>query len=119
MKKLILTIAFCGILTSSAQAFDPSLMMSSMPQALALMQTWSPHLIDGMRSIGRSGMSIGKAMSHLVCLPWGLIQCSLGAPFGYFKPGVDNVVLGVLSPFELTYQVVMFPVRIISLGAVQ
>ena len=101
------------------KGFDPTAFSSSAPQALALAAMWSPHVANSLSSTGVGLYNIGKATVSILKLPWGLLQCTLGAPFGYFDSGVKNCWDGMVAPFELVLEVVLLPVRIISLGTVK
>ena len=121
MKKLLMIIflgaAFAVI--KPLHAVDPATMTSAAPKALELAAIWSPHTIKAMQSGGIGLMQIGKATISIFRLPLGILQCTLGLPFGMFSDGVDNCVAGGIAPFELVYQVILFPIRIFSLGTVQ
>lgn len=101
-----------------AHAFEPSTLITALPQAAQLAQTWSPQLIRTMGSTGTGLLKIGTAVFDIFKLPWGLLQSTLGAPFGYFDQGVQNMGTGLLAPCELVLQVLLLPVRIISLGTI-
>ena len=64
-------------------------------------------------------MKIGESAASILLLPAGILQCTLGMPFGMFDDGASNFIKGLCAPFELVYQVVLLPVRIISLGTVR
>lgn len=121
MKKLCL---FCILLAvfswfPEVKALDPATVSAAAPQALELAMMWTPHAVSTLQSCGVGLWNIGKSMVELFCLPLALIQCTLGAPFGYFGDGVSNFVTGGAAPFKLVYHTVMLPVRLISLGAVR
>lgn len=120
MKKLLMVVLISGCLLTPfrARAFDPSMMMSSLPQALALANLWSPHVIQGFRAGGIGFMRMGDSLLHIGYLPLGLGECTLGAPFGKFWQGCDHTVTGMLAPIDFVYQTVMLPIRFFSLGSV-
>ena len=124
-KKLLLAAVllwFAALIPGNApecKGFDPTAFSSSAPQALALAALWSPHVANSLSSTGVGLYNIGKATVTILKLPWGLLQCTLGAPFGYFGEGAQNCLKGICAPFELVYQVILLPVRIISLGTVR
>ena len=102
----------------SVKAFEPSSLVTAAPQAAQLAQTWSPHLIRTLNSTGTGFLKIGMATFNIFKLPWGLLQSTTGAPFGYFDSGVQNMGEGLLAPCELVLQVLLLPVRIVSLGVI-
>ena len=113
-----LTVAFSPLQSSKTYAFDPSMFITALPQAAQLAQTWSPQFFRMMGSTGTGLLKIGTATCNIFKLPWGLFQSTLGAPFGYFDQGVQNIGQGLLAPCELVLQVLLLPVRIISLGTI-
>lgn len=110
---LMLTMSFVPL-----KAIEPSTLITFAPQAMQLAQTWSPHLARVMSSTGTGLLKIGTATFNIFKLPWGLLQSTLGAPFGYFGNGLQNMGEGLLAPCELVLQVILLPVRIISLGTI-
>ena len=115
---LILLLAAFIILTPSAKAIEPSSLITAAPHAVQLAKLWTPHLTRTLSSTGTGFYKMGAATLNIFRLPWGLLQCSLGAPFGYFDDGCSNVAQGVVAPFELILQTILLPVRIVSLGTV-
>ena len=100
------------------RAIEPSTFITALPQAAQLAQTWSPQIFRAMGSTGTGLLKIGTAVFDIFRLPWGLLQSTLGAPFGFFDSGVQNMGKGLLAPCELVLQVLLLPVRIISLGTI-
>lgn len=118
LKNFLLIIMLCFFTAIPLKALEPSSLISAAPQAAQLAQTWSPHLIRTLNSTGTGLLKIGTATFNIFKLPWGLLQSTLGAPFGYFGNGVQNMGEGLVAPCELVLQVLLLPVRIISLGAI-
>ena len=100
------------------RAIEPSTFITALPQAAQLAQTWSPQIFRAMGSTGTGLLKIGTAVFDIFRLPWGLLQSTLGAPFGFFDSGVQNMGKGLLAPCELVLQLLLLPVRIISLGTI-
>ena len=105
--------------SAEVRAIDAATMASSAPKALELAAIWSPHTITALQSGGIGMMKMGEAAATIFLLPLGLAQCTAGAPFGMFDDGAENCIRGGMAPFELVYQAVLLPIRLISLGAVQ
>lgn len=120
--RLVLLFVLMSIFAPSSipqvKAFEPSSLITALPQAAQLAQTWSPQLIRTLNSTGTGFLKIGTAIFNIFKLPWGLLQSTLGAPFGFFDQGVQNMGQGLLAPCELVLQVLLLPVRIISLGSI-
>lgn len=121
MKSLaVLLILLAAIFWSRpAKALDPATVSAAAPQALELAAIWSPHAASTMQSCGIGMLRIGESMVSLFYLPLGVIQCTLGAPFGYFSSGIDSIVRGGTAPFIMVYEIILLPVRLISLGTVR
>ena len=121
MKKYFCLLFFCVIFcfAPKAEAVDPATVTAAAPKAVELAGIWSPHAINTLQSCGIGLMNIGRSAASILLLPTGLLQCTLGAPFGMFDDGVNNCIRGGCAPFELVYEVIILPVRLVSLGAVR
>ena len=111
----------CGFLSMplSVRAVDFMTMSSTAPQALDLASMWSPHAINAMQSGGLGLVKVGESALNILRLPLGLVECTLGYPFGFAEDGLNNCMAGLCAPFELVGNVMLLPVRIFSLGAVR
>ena len=120
MKRLHLTVWFAAfmLLTPAARAVEPSTLITAAPHAVQLAKLWTPHLTRTLSSTGTGLYKMGEATLNIFRLPWGLLQCSLGAPFGFFGDGCSNVSRGIVAPFELVLQTILLPVRLVSLGTI-
>ena len=73
-------------------------------------QVASPYIIRGLVNFGKGCVKIGKDMVDFFRLPLGMGQVLFMWPFGYFKSGVRNLVLGGIAPFKLCIHTVILPV---------
>lgn len=120
--KVVLAILLLGVaalMPRPVRAVDVMTLSSTAPQALDLAQMWSPHAISAMQSGGMGLVQVGASAMNILKLPLGLVQCTLGYPFGYGETGLENCVSGMAAPFELLYNTMMLPVRLLSLGTVR
>ncbi len=116
----LLLILFCFFFwIQPVKALDPATVTTAAPKALELAAIWSPHAANTLQSCGIGLYNIGEATLQIFYLPLGVVQCSLGAPFGFFSDGVTSLFTGLKAPFLLVYQVILLPVRLISLGTVK
>ena len=115
---LILFVVMSSFSPLQTRAIEPSTFITALPQAAQLAQTWSPQIFRAMGSTGTGLLKIGTAVFDIFRLPWGLLQSTLGAPFGFFDSGVQNMGKGLMAPCELVLQLLLLPVRIISLGTI-
>ena len=120
-RKMAMLALLCGLLSMplSVRAVDFMTMSSTAPQALDLASMWSPHAINAMQSGGLGLVKVGESALNILRLPLGVVECTLGYPFGFAEDGLNNCMAGLFAPFELVGNVMMLPVRIFSLGAVR
>ena len=80
-------------------------------RAMAAAEKAQPYILRGLKGGLKGFCDMGMDMIDIFRLPLGVLQVTLGAPFGYFKDGIRNVVLGFVAPFKLAFHTVMLPVR--------
>ena len=108
---LILTLfVFFAFPAPEAKAFDPVTISLLAPIAMKAVQVASPYIIRGLVNFGKGCVKIGKDMVDFFRLPLGMGQVLFMWPFGYFKSGVRNLVLGGIAPFKLCIHAVILPV---------
>ena len=54
-------------------------------------------------------IEMGSNVFEILYLPLGLIQTTLGAPFGFFGTGVRNIGKGIVAPGKLVLNTLAFP----------
>lgn len=120
MRKLSVIVILLSLFVwmKPAKAVDAATVAAAAPKALELAIIWSPYAASTMRSCGVGLWKIGESAFQMLYLPLGVFQCTLGAPFGYFSNGISSFIDGCKAPFILCYQLILFPVRLLSLGAV-
>lgn len=82
------------------------------PVALKAAEKAQPYVLRGLKNGGRAAVTIGKDILDIFRLPLGALQTTVGAPFGFFKDGVRNVVLGGIAPFKMAFHTALFPVML-------
>ena len=111
LRRVIMVFALAGTLGFApprAHA-EPVSMIILAPLALKAANMASPYLIDWMTNTGGQFILIGKDIVDIFNLPLGVIQCTLGAPFGFFSNGLGNIGAGFVAPFKLVVDVLMLP----------
>ena len=98
-----------GMFTPRARGIDPVTMAVLAPIALKGARQASPYVISGMQRAGRQLLVIGGDVANLLRLPLGVVQATLGAPFGFLGDGIKNIGTGLLSPLELVLDVLNLP----------
>jgi hypothetical protein len=116
MRKALLLIILIGLAfmffpAPQAKAMDPITIALLAPVAIAAAEKAQPYIVKGLKGGLKGFADMGMDMIDIFRLPLGVLQATLGAPFGYFKDGVRNTVLGFAAPFKLAFHTVMLPVR--------
>lgn len=115
VKKLLLIflLAASVILPRSVKA-EPVTMVLLAPVALEAAKVASPYAISALRSGGLQLYEVGKDAGNMLLLPLGILQATVGAPFGFFGQGVENIVMGLAAPFQLVGDLLMVPLCFIG-----
>jgi hypothetical protein len=108
---ILIGLAFMFFPAPQAKAMDPITIALLTPVAIAAAQKAQPYLVRGLQGGLKGFKDMGMDLIDVFRLPLGVLQATLGAPFGFFKDGLRNVVLGVVAPFKLAFHTVMLPVR--------
>ena len=108
MKKLLLAVILMVVTVIPVNA-EPVTMMVLAPVALKVANDASPYVISGMRSSGSQLLEVAKDIGNILRLPWGAVQATAGAPFGYFNDGLSNIWTGVCAPFHLVVDIILLP----------
>ncbi len=115
MKKFILLFAVAICLTSlfqpEAEAIDPVTLSLLAPYAMPVAEAAAQYAIKGLVNAVPGFIEIGKDMFSIFLLPLGVIECTVGAPFGFLGPGINHVISGVEAPFLMVFDVLFLPVR--------
>lgn len=116
MKKALLLIIMASFVfmlfpVPQAQAMDPVTIALLAPVAMAAAEKAQPYIVRGLKGGLKGFMDMGMDMVDIFRLPLGILQATLGMPFGFFKDGMRNMVLGGVAPFKLAFHAVMLPVR--------
>lgn len=118
LRRVILIFGIAGILfcTPVPAKAEPVTMIILAPLALKAANMASPYVIQWMKNSGGQLLNIGKDMVDLLCLPLGVVQCTLGAPLGFFSNGLGNIGAGCVAPFKLVKDVLLLPLAIFGIG---
>ena len=95
---------------------EPVSMVILAPLALKAANMASPYVIQWMKNSGGQFLNIGKDIVDILCLPLGIVQCTLGAPLGFFSNGLGNIGAGCVAPFKLVKDVLLLPLAIFGIG---
>lgn len=106
---LALLLLLPGVFTPKAQAFEPVTMALLAPVALKVYEAAEPRLIRGMTYGGKKLVEIGGNVFEILYLPLGVVQVTLGMPFGFFGSGVQNIGKGLIAPGKLVLNTLALP----------
>lgn len=108
---LLLTLfVFFAFPAPEAKAFDPVTISLLAPVAIKVFQVASPYIIRGLKNFVKGCVKVGKDMVDIFRLPFGMGEVLFMWPFGYFKSGVRNIILGGVAPAKLCIHTLLLPV---------
>lgn len=115
MKKMILILLTALLLapglSPKAEAIDPITMAILAPIALKVADAAKPYVIKSVVGTCNGLFKIGKDVLHLLYLPYGILEMTIGAPFHKFRSGTVHVIRGgVIAPARLFIHVLILPV---------
>ena len=113
-KFLAVTLIAVLVLPFSAfkvQAIDPVTMMILAPVAVKAAEVARPYVVKSVIGTGRGLIKVGRDAFHLLYLPLGILEMTIGAPFKKFRSGMVHVVRGgVIAPVRLILHTLLLPV---------
>ena len=110
MKKVLLILLLCGGIFAAPRAkAEPVTMIVLAPLALEAAKAATPYAVSALHQGGLQLYEVGKDFGSMLLLPLGVLQATLGAPFGYFGQGIENIVLGLAAPFQLIGDILILP----------
>lgn len=111
-----LTLGWCGLFAApKAQAMDPVTIAILAPYAIPVAEVGAQYALKGMANASPGFIQAGAEMFKIFLLPLGVLECTVGMPFGFFGEGVRDIVKGGIAPFSMTWHIVTLPVR--AMGA--
>ncbi len=120
-QKLIILTILIGLIVvffpaPKARAMDPVTIALLTPVALEVAERAHPYIIKGMQGGLKGFMQMGGALLEIFLLPWGVVQATLGLPFGGLGPGIKNVALGTIAPLKLAFHTAILPLYFFGLS---
>ncbi|QSH42088.1 hypothetical protein P0136_04645 [Lentisphaerota bacterium ZTH] len=112
---ILITLAFWLFPAPKAQAIDPVTIALLTPVALKVAEAARPYIMKGLAGGIKGLIDCGKDVIDIFRLPLGVLQSTVGMPFGYFGSGVRNVVLGGIAPFKLVCHTLILPIKFTGL----
>ncbi len=94
-----------------AKAMDPVTIAILAPYALPVAEAAGKHafkgLMAGMPALG----DMGTSLLSIFLLPVGVLECTVGMPFGFFGDGIGNVWDGTVAPVKFAYSTLKWPAQ--------
>ena len=118
LRRLAIVFGVAGVIfcTSVPAKAEPVSLIILAPLALKAANMASPYVIQWMKNSGGQFLNIGRDIVDLLCLPLGIVQCTFGAPLGFFSNGIGNIGAGCTAPFKLVKDVLLLPLAIFGIG---
>ena len=99
------------VFAPKANAIDPVTMMVLAPIAIKVADAARPYIEKSLIGTGTGLLKIGKDVLHILYLPYGLLEVTLGAPFNKFRSGLVHMLRGgVIAPIRLILHTLILPV---------
>ncbi|MBO5822924.1 MAG: hypothetical protein J6R86_07925 [Lentisphaeria bacterium] len=118
LRRMVLIFGIIGLMTCGAMKAhaEPVSMIILAPLALKAANMASPYVIKWMQNSGGRLLNMGKDVVEILYLPLGVVQCTAGAPFGFFGQGLGNIGTGCVAPFKLVWDTLLLPLSIFGIG---
>ncbi|HRU00525.1 MAG TPA: hypothetical protein P5239_02355, partial [Victivallales bacterium] len=98
-------------LQPKTEAIDPVTISLLAPYAMPVAEAAAQYAIKGMLNAAPGFIEIGKDIFSIFLLPLGVIEATLGAPFGFFYSGANHLISGIEAPFLLVFDTLILPIR--------
>ncbi|MDD3885742.1 MAG: hypothetical protein PHI35_02590 [Victivallaceae bacterium] len=114
MRKFVIIAAIAGLfflpsVMPRAEAIDPVTIAVLAPMAIRAAEIATPFVIRGIQAGGAQMLRMGVNLIEVFKLPLGVLESTLGAPFGMLSGGVNDIVQGVAAPFKLVGNALLLP----------
>lgn len=112
---LLTVLLLLPVFAPRAQAIDPVTMMVLAPVAIKAAEVARPYVVKSLIGTGTGLMKVGKDAFHMLYLPYGLLEMTIGAPFKKFHSGVVHVIRGgVVAPIRLILHSLLLPLYMVG-----
>lgn len=115
LKKWLLIFPFAGIIffsfsVSKVQAMEPVTMAVLAPILAPYAMKAASCMFQGCVKTVPGWTNAGAQLLNIFRLPLGVIQSTLGAPFGFLGDGIGNTWQGAKAPFIMVKEILYMPV---------
>ncbi len=77
---------------------------------------FAPFITKGIQGAGGSVMGVVTESLNVIWIPIGVVECTLGAPFGGFKTGFGHLWQGICGPFKAAGHAVSIPFKLLNVS---
>ncbi len=112
---LMFFIAFSWITAPSAKAMDPVTIAILAPYAMPYAEKAGHLALIGLMNGADAMVDIFGDMLNIFKLPLGVLETTVGMPFGFFGDGLIHLYEGGIAPFTLVMSTLFLPLRIAGL----
>ena len=115
---VLLLVTLYIVPTPKAEAFEPISMSIVaailLPYAIQFVKAASPYVMKGAMNFSGAMVDVFVQMSGMALIPFGMLEASIGSPFGLFSHGIKHMGEGSLAPFKAMWSMMRVPVRIFT-----
>ena len=98
-----------------AKAFEPiTIAMLAAPIVIPIVKAMLPYIIKGGENFFGAMIDVFVDMAGIFLLPIGMMESTVGAPFGLFDMGLGHMGDGALAPFKMMWSMMKTPVRVFT-----
>ncbi|OGV53471.1 MAG: hypothetical protein A2X45_24360 [Lentisphaerae bacterium GWF2_50_93] len=119
MRKLLIVLitlaVFGGAGLPKAKAMDPVTIAMLAPYAIPVAEVAGQYALKGLGNAAKGMPDVFWDMVEVFMLPVGVLEVTLGVPFGLFTNGCSNIGTGCVAPFKLCFSTLMLVPRLLCL----
>ena len=95
-----------------AKAMDPiTIAAIAAPIVIPIVKAAMPYVIRGAMNFAKGLFDVFLDMSGFLWVPLGMMESSLGAPFGLFGLGMSHMGRGFMAPLKMMWSTMLLPVK--------
>lgn len=80
------------------------------PVAIQAAKIAAPYVIRGLANMGKHMLVAGKELLYVFLIPVGLIECTVLAPWGLWRPGLKHLGMGGLGILKFCGYMLLLPI---------
>ena len=117
--KTLIILAVATVLfsmpTPKLNAMEPVSVVSMVtPLIKPMIEAMIPYAVRGGVNFFNAFVDVFIDMTHILLLPFGMMESTFGAPFGLFGDGIGNMLKGCLAPLKMGWSMIRVPIRVFT-----